>query len=74
MVHELACQSPNQIWSFAKIYLQDFKEAVLPLSLLRPHKGNRWVALPAGMVKINVDKATLENGRNSSVGVIIRDS
>ena len=46
----------------------------MPLSLLRPHEGNRWVAPLAGMVKINVDGATSENGRNSSMGVIIKDS
>lgn len=74
MVHESACQSPNQIWSFAKRFLQDCKEAVSPLSFLRSHKGNRWVAPTTGMVKINVDVATSENRRNSSVGVIIRDS
>ena len=65
---------PIKFGALPKVIYKTYKEAVFPLSLLRPHKGNRWVALPAGMVKINVDKATLENGRNSSVGVIIRDS
>ncbi|KAL0015856.1 hypothetical protein SO802_002925 [Lithocarpus litseifolius] len=47
VVHESVCQSPNQIWSFARTYLKDYKEAVSPLSLLRSHEGNRWVAPPA---------------------------
>ena len=45
----------------------------MPLGHHRSYKGNRWVA-PPRMFKINVDGATSENGRNSSMGVIIRDS
>ncbi|KAL0007153.1 hypothetical protein SO802_008655 [Lithocarpus litseifolius] len=40
----------------------------------QPYESSRWHAPPAGVFKINVDGATSENGRNSSVGVIIRDS
>ena len=67
VVHEFACQSSNQIWSFAKRYLQDYKEAFTPLGHYKSYEGNRWLAPLAGMFKINVDEATLENGRNSSV-------
>ena len=33
----------------------------------------KWTAPPRGFFKINVDGATSENERNSSVGVVIRD-
>ena len=33
----------------------------------------KWIAPPLGSFKINVDGATSENERNSSVGVVIRD-
>lgn len=39
----------------------------------RPCKTNKWVVPPAGFFKINVDGATSEDGRNSSVRAIIRD-
>ena len=32
-----------------------------------------WIKPPRGVYKINVDGATAERGRNSSIGVIIRD-
>ena len=66
-MHEFACQSSNQIWSFAKRYLQDYKEAFTPLGHYKSYEGNRWLAPLVGKFKINVDEATLENGRNSSV-------
>ena len=34
----------------------------------------RWTPPPPGVFKVNVDGATSENGRNSSVGAVIRDS
>ena len=34
----------------------------------------RWTPPPPGVFKVNVDGATSEDGRNSSVGAIIRDS
>ena len=34
----------------------------------------KWTAPPPGVFKINVDGATSENERNSSVGVVIRDA
>ena len=33
----------------------------------------KWIAPPRGSFKINLDSATSENERNSSVGVVIRD-
>ena len=37
-------------------------------------KEEKWTAPPLGVFKINVDGATSENERNSSVGVVIRDA
>jgi len=37
-------------------------------------KEEKWTAPPPGVFKINVDGATSENERNSSVGVVIRDA
>ena len=37
-------------------------------------KNTGWTPSPPGVFKINVDGATSEDGRNSSVGVVIRDS
>ena len=34
----------------------------------------RWTPPPLGVFKVNVDGTTSEDGRNSSVGAIIRDS
>ena len=34
----------------------------------------KWTAPPLGFFKINVDGATSENERNSSMGVVIRDA
>ena len=74
MVHESTCQLPNQIWNFAKRFLQDYKEASSSSGQDKTCDSNSWCPPPAGVFKINVDGATSENGRNSSVGVIIRDS
>lgn len=35
---------------------------------------SKWEAPPSGVYKINVDGATAEKGRNSGVGLVIRDS
>ena len=37
-------------------------------------ESSRWTPPLPGVFKINVDGATSEDGRNSSVGVVIRDS
>ena len=74
VVHESVCQLPNQIWNFTKRYLQDYKEASSFLGQDKTCDSSSWRPPPAGVLKINVDGATSENGRNSSVGVIIRDS
>ena len=53
--------------------MDDFKRAVvddLPLARA-PHPG--WVTPPKGVYKINVDRATSNDGRNFGIGVIIRN-
>ena len=37
-------------------------------------KNSRWTPPPPGVFKVNVDGVTSVDGRNSSVGAIIRDS
>ena len=54
--------------------MEDFKKAAASLDILPPrHSQNKWVAPPQGVFKVNVDGATSNQGRNSSIGVIIRD-
>ncbi|XP_075662987.1 uncharacterized protein LOC142632479 [Castanea sativa] len=71
---ESICQLPSQIWSFAKRYLHDYRGARLTLSMSPAAKNSRWTPPPPGVLKIKVDGATSEDGINSSVGAIIRDS
>lgn len=71
---ESKCQIPDQIWRFASSFLQDYKGALVALNTNPAEKSNRWTPLPPGVVKINVDGTTFEDGRNSSVRAVIRDS
>ena len=71
---ESKCQMPDQIWRFARSYLQDYKSALVTLNMNPAEKNNGWTPPPPGVFKINVDGATSEDGQNSSVGVVIRDS
>lgn len=52
----------------------DFKEAVGVCLQSQNNEASRWEAPPSGMFKINVDGATSNDGRPSSVEVMIRDS
>nr|XP_023912496.1 uncharacterized protein LOC112024088 [Quercus suber] len=71
---EAKCQMPDQIWGFARNYLQDYKGTLAILNINPAKKNNRWTPPPPGVFKINVDGATSVDSRNSSVGAIIRDS
>ena len=66
-VHESEKQAVGQIWDFASSLLLNYKEASKYFQL-----GPTWSGL-LGVYKINVDGATSERGRKSSIGVIIRD-
>ena len=53
--------------------LSDYKEAS-KFSLLGPLSGEvSWKKPPAGVYKINVDRATADDRRCSSIGLVIRD-
>ena len=73
IVHEASSQYPDQIWCFAEKYIREFKSASIICSQDLAKTNGRWTAPPPGSFKINVDGATSENERNSSVGVLIRD-
>ena len=71
---EVDFQTPDQVWSFATRLIQDFKEASNLCNCGIACAVSKWRAPPMEMYKINVDGATSEDGRPSSIGVIIRDS
>ena len=74
LVHNDSPLSPPQVWTLANNSLEDFKNAAASLDILPPRRSqNRWKAPPQGVFKVNVDGATSNQGRNSSIGVIIRD-
>ena len=71
---ESKCQVSGQIWRFARRFLQDYKGAWVTLNTNPAEKNTGWTPPPPGIFKINVDGATSEDGQNSSVGAVIRDS
>ena len=74
IVHESSSQLLEHIWSFAKRYIQEFKSASIACTQHLTLTEEKWTAPPPGVFKINIDGATFENERNSSVGVVIRDA
>ena len=73
IVFEYTCQLPYQIWNFAMDYLKDVHGNRRSQLLHRTAESGKWETPPRGAFKINVDGATSEQGRNSGVGVVIRD-
>ena len=73
LVHNNSPLTPSQVWILATNTLEDFKMAASSDIIPSRHSQIRWEAPPQGIFKINVDGATSEHGRNSSIGVIIRD-
>ena len=73
-VFEDVCNSATQIWCSANTIRWEYKEAASLCLQSQNNKASRWEAPLSGMYKINVDGATSNDGRPSSVGVIIRDS
>ncbi|KAL0015868.1 hypothetical protein SO802_002937 [Lithocarpus litseifolius] len=66
-------EGAKQVWNFAVSVLVDYKEAA-KYCLLGPSSCEvSWKKPPAGVFKINTDGATANDGRQSSIGVIIRD-
>ena len=74
IVYESSSQVPDYIWGFAKKYILEFKSASIACSQSLSRSEGKWIAPLPGVFKINVDGATYENDRNSSVGVVIRDA
>ena len=65
---------PTQIWEMANRILGDYKEACSYSNLPLVPSLTKWRAPPTGFIKINVDGTASDDGRPSSIGVIIRDS
>ena len=55
-------------------FLQDYKGALCALNTNLAKESSRWTPPLHGVFKINVDGVTSEDGLNSSVGAVIRDS
>ena len=53
--------------------MSDFKGAISATLLSQQSPEVGWAAPPPNTYKINVDGATSENGKPSSIGVVIRD-
>ena len=66
-------QNANYRVRFARSFLQDYKGALCALNTNPAKESSRWTSPLLGVFKINVDGATSEDGRNSSVGAVIRD-
>ena len=73
-VFELVCQGADQVWSHTISMLSDYREAVKFCWLDPSACEVRWKKPLAGVFKINTDGATADDGRRSSIGVVIRDS
>ena len=74
IVFKSICQLPSQIWSFAQRFLHEHRSAWVVVNMGTTTQKGGWTLLPPGIFKVNVDRVTFEDWRNSSVGAIIRDS
>ena len=72
-VHEGEKLAASQVWDFAWNLLLNYNEASKFFKLGPDYCEISWMKPPKGVYKINVDGATAERGRNSSIGVIIRN-
>ena len=68
-----AKQGAKQTWDMAISMIYDFKEADKFCSLSPAAGDVCWRKPPDGVFKINTDGAAADDGRRSSIGVIIRD-
>lgn len=55
-------------------YLKDYKENWRAPYQYRTKESRKWEAPPYGVFKVNVDGAKLDQGRNFSVRMVIRNS
>ena len=72
-VFESVNQEVGLVWNYAVSMLFDYKEASKFYLLGRSSCEVCWKNLPVKVYKINVDGATADDGRRSSIGVVIRD-
>ena len=73
-VFELVCQGADQVWSHAISMLSDCREAVKFCGLDPSACEVSWKKPLAEVFKINIDGATTDDGRRSSIEMVIRDS
>ena len=73
VVHKQPYLTPSQVWDYAQRLWCDYKGAITANLLRQQPPGVGWEAPPPNMFKINVDGATTDEGRRSSVGVVIRE-
>ena len=72
-VFESINQGVSQVWNLAMSVLSNYKEAS-KFFLLGPLSCEvSWKKPPASVYKINVDGASADDGRCSSIGLVIRD-
>ena len=73
MVHEQPYLTPSQVWDYAQKLPCDYKGAIIANLLMQQPLGVGWVAPRPNMFKINVDGATADDVKRSSVGFVIRE-
>lgn len=54
--------------------ISEHKEVFASINGKHAHEESRWMAPPLDFHKINVDGASSDDGRRSSIGVVIRNS
>ena len=69
-MYESSSQVPDHIWGFAKKYILEFHSALIACSQSFSRLEGKWIASPPGVFKINVNGATFEIDRNSSVELL----
>ena len=72
VVHEHPCLPSSQVWGYAQRLRSDYKGAITANLFRQQPLDVGWAAPPPDTHKINVDGATSEDGRLSSVGVVIQ--
>ena len=73
VVYEQPYLTPSQVWDYAQRLRCDYKGAITANLLRQQPPSVGQAAPPPDMFKINVDGAIADDGRRSSVGVVIRE-
>ena len=72
-IHEDSGTPPSQVWEMANRILGEYKDACSLPAFSPAPTPMTWQVPPSGFFKINVDGAASDDGRPSSIGVVIRD-